>query len=408
MAKLKYKTIEQFLPLHDASHPMYGCRYQVYYGGRAGRKSWEVARSLLVRALREKKLVLCTREVQNTISDSVLRLLSQQIELMGMSYHWDVQKTTIIGKNGSQFIFRGLNGMTIDGIKSLEGADLCWVEEAHSVSDESWKILIPTIRKEGSQIFATFNPDLPTDPVMTRFIDNTPPSTYIAKTTYLDNPDCPQVLIDEADYLRSVDYEAYAHVWLGETRAHSEAQIFKGKYSVEGFEVDSTFGDPLFGVDWGFSVDPTVMTKSYIKDGYLYVRNEAYKIHCEIDDTGALFSTVPESRAYRSHADSARPELISHLRRQGWNITGVDKWPGCVKDRIDFMRNFRKIIVHPDCIHTAEELRLYSYKKDQRTGDILPEVIDKHNHCIDGIGYSLTPIIKNAQSNAGKLKDIFF
>lgn len=363
---------------------------------------------MLFKGMISKRLILCTREIQNSISDSVLRLLADQIEMLGMSYFWDIQKTTITGQNGSQFIFKGLNSVTIDSLKSLEGVDDCWVEEAHSVSDDSWKILIPTIRKEGSQIYITFNPDQPDDPVMTRFINNTPPSCYVAKVSYLDNPDCPQTLIDEANYLKEVDYEAYAHVWLGEVRAHTDAQVFRGKYRVESFDVDGSFGDPLYGVDWGFAVDPTVMVRLYIKDRNLYIRNEAYKVHCEIDDTPALFLRVPGSNRYRVRADNARPEMISHMRRQGWNITGVDKWPGCVQDRIDFMRNFRQIIIHPDCTHTAEEMRLYSYKVDKRTGDILPNLVDKHNHLVDAIGYALTPMIKHNQSDIDKLKGIFY
>jgi phage terminase large subunit len=394
MATLKLKTIEQFTPLHDVQHPAYNNRYQVYLGGRGGRKSWEIAKAILLRAFYEKKLVLCTREIQNSINDSVLRLLADQIELMGLSYFYEVQRTTIKGLNGSEIIFKGLNGMTIDSIKSLEGADICWVEEAHSVSDHSWQILIPTIRKEGSQIFISYNPDLPDDPVHTRFYLNTPPNCYISKVSYLDNPDCPQTLIDEAEYLKRVDYEAYAHIWLGETRNHSEAQVFKNKYKVESFEIDESFGYPLDGADWGFATDPTVKVRSYIKGNKLYIRHEAYKVGCEIDDTPALFDKIPHSRKYMTRADNARPELISYMKRAGFEIKSADKWEGCAEDRVQFMRSFEMIIVHPDCKHTSEEMRLYSYKTDKRTGDVLPELLKKHDHCIDAIGYSITPMIK--------------
>lgn len=397
--ELDIATIEKFAPLFNPDHPAYNYRYQVYYGGRGGRKSWETARAVLIRAMKEKKLVLCTREMQNSITDSVHRLLSDQIEMMGMGYFYEIQKTTIKGLNGSEFIFKGLSGLTIDGIKSLEGADICWVEEAHSVSNKSWQILIPTIRKQGSQIIATFNPDLPNDPVYTRFVDNTPPSCYIVKTSYLDNPDCPQTLIDEADYLKRVDYDAYAHIWLGEVRSHSDAQIFKGKYRIESFEVDDSYDTPLDGADWGFSNDPTVKVRTYIRGNNLYIRHEVYKVGCEVDDTPRLFDKIPDSREYVTRADNARPELISYMKRAGFRIQAADKWPGCVEDRIAFMRNFEQIIIHPECKHTAEEMRLYSYKTDKRTGDVLPEVIDKHNHCIDAIGYALTPIIKPKTDN---------
>jgi phage terminase large subunit len=407
--ELDIETIPQFEPLFDQQHPNYHSRYQVYYGGRGGRKSWETARGILIRALTEKKLVLCTREVQNSINDSVLRLLSDQIKLLGMSYHWDIQKTTIRGLNGSEFIFKGLNGMTIDSIKSLEGADICWVEEAHSVSDNSWQILIPTIRKQGSQIFATFNPDLPNDPVMTRFVKNTPPDCYLSKVSYLDNPDCPDTLIQEANYLREVDYDAYAHIWLGEPRQHSDAQIFKGKYRVESFNVDQSFGPPLDGADWGFATDPTVKIRTYLKDRKLYVRHEAYKVGCEIEDTPALFEKIPDSKKYNTRADNARPELISYMKRQGFQIEAADKWPGCVEDRVSFMKGLEQIIIHPDCTHAAEEFRLYSYKVDKRTGDILPEIVKKHDHVIDSIGYALTPLIKiQSSTDPEQVKGMFY
>ena len=192
-------------------------------------------------------LILCTREIQNSISDSVLRLLEDQIKLLSIGHYFDIQKTTIKGRNGSQFIFKGLNSETIDSLKSLEGADVCWVEEAHSVSGKSWSILIPTIRKPGSQIFISFNPDLATDPVYQRFVINTPPKTYICKVNYTDNPDCPQEAKDEAEYLKRVNYDDYAHIWLGEVRQHSDAQVFKGKYRIESFDVDESFGYPLIG-----------------------------------------------------------------------------------------------------------------------------------------------------------------
>jgi phage terminase large subunit len=384
-------SIEQFVPLFEQADPH---RYQVYYGGRGGRKSWEVARAIIGMAMTQKTLVVCTREIQNSISDSVLRLLANQIEMLGVSYFFDIQRTTIIGANGSEFIFKGLNGLTVDSIKSLEGADVCWVEEAHSVSERSWQILIPTIRKQGSKILITFNPDLPTDPVYQRFVINKPPSTYVAKVSYLDNPDCPETLINEANYLKEVDYEAYAHIWLGEVRYHTDAQVFKGKYRVESFEVDESFGAPMQGADWGFSVDPTVLIRAYIKDRNLYIRHEAYKVNCEVDDTPALFYHIDNSNAYQIRADNARPELISYMSRAGFKIVSADKWPGCVEDRIGFMRSFESIIVHPDCTHTAEEMRLYSYKTDKRTGDVQPVLVDKHNHCIDAIGYALTPMIR--------------
>jgi phage terminase large subunit len=398
METIDHVATESFEVLYNPEHPKYSARYKTFYGGRGGRKSWEVAHALVLRAYHGKKMILCTREIQNSIADSVLSLLSNTIEKLGLNDFFVIQKTTIIGANGSEFKFKGLNGLTIDSIKSFEGADICWVEEAHSVSQKSWEVLIPTIRKQGSEIWNTFNPDLPTDPVYVRFVLNPPPNSYVKKVAYLHNPDCPQTLIDEANYLKRVDYEAYAHIYLGEVREHSDAQVFKRKYNLEHFEVDESFGYPLTGADWGFDPDPTAIIRFYVKGNTLYIRNEAYKVGCEIRDLVELFEKIPQCSQWPIKADSARPELISHLRQEGFSISRADKWEGCVQDRIDHMRNFEKIIIHPDCRHTAEEFRLYSRKVDKRTGEVLPILEDKHNHCIDAIGYGLTPMIKRKSS----------
>jgi len=230
-------------------------------------------------------------------------------------------------------------------------------------------------------------------------VTSTPPKTYIRKVNYLDNPFCPQEAKDEAEYQRRVSYDDYAHIWLGDVRQHSDAQVFKHKYRIESFEVTPEHGAPLQGADWGFSTDPTTVVRGYIKDRTLYIRDEAYKVNCEVDDTPALFDRVQDSRNYLIRADNARPELISYMQRAGFKIQPAAKWPGCVEDRVSFMRNFEQIIIHPDCKHTAEEFRLYSYKTDKRTGDVLPQLEDKNNHCIDAIGYMLTPLIKQPVKN---------
>jgi phage terminase large subunit len=134
-------------------------RYKVLHGGRGSGKSWGVARALLILAAQKPMRILCTREVQNSILESVHKLLSDQVETLGLSHFYEIQKTTIKGSNGSQFIFEGLRH-NINSIKSMEGVDVCWVEEAEKVTDDSWRILIPTIRAPGSEIWVTFNPHL--------------------------------------------------------------------------------------------------------------------------------------------------------------------------------------------------------------------------------------------------------
>lgn len=371
-------------------------RYKVYYGGRGGGKSWMVARALLIKALERKIRVLCAREFQTSIADSVHKLLGEQIEALGFSHWYEVQKTRIIGLNGTEFIFKGLRH-NVQEIKSTEGVDYCWIEEASSVSEESWAVLVPTIRQADSEIWMTFNPQDDNDPTYRKFVLNPPPGAIVRKVSWRDNPHFPQVLRDEMEYLQRVDPDAYAHVWEGETRTISDAVIFRGKVEVRPFETPANVDRFYFGADWGFSQDPTVLIRCFVIDRTLYIDHEAYSIGCDIDKTPALFDRVPESRKWPIYADSARPETVSYMKRTGFNISSAPKWGGSVEDGIAFLRSYEKIVVHERCRHFAEETRLYKYKVDQRTGEVLPVIVDAHNHAIDALRYALSKLIKRTK-----------
>lgn len=204
-------------------------RYKVMYGGRGGSKSWAAARALLVQGM-DKNIgplrILCVREVQKSIKESVHRLLSDQIEAMGLSGFYTVLETEIRGLNGTTFSFMGLSNVTADSIKSWEGADRCWVEEAHSVTDRSWQILTPTIRAPGSEIWITFNPSLDTDPVYKRFVLNPPPGTWLCEVNWRDNPWFPDVLEAERRHCEIADPENYANIWEGKCRSAVEGAIY--------------------------------------------------------------------------------------------------------------------------------------------------------------------------------------
>ena len=190
-------------------------RYKVLHGGRGSGKSWGVARALLILAAQKPMRVLCTREVQNSILESVHKLLSDQVESLGLSNFYEIQKTTIKGANGSQFIFEGLRH-NINSIKSMEGVDVCWVEEAEKVTDESWRILIPTIRAPSSEIWVTFNPHLETDPTYQRFIANPPPDCLSNAVNWRDNPWFPVELENERRHAEeSGSKDLYLHTWEG-------------------------------------------------------------------------------------------------------------------------------------------------------------------------------------------------
>ncbi len=201
-------------------------RYIILKGGRGGMKSWSVARAHLIRGAEQAKRVLCTREVQRSIKDSVHRLLADQITALGLNYHYEVLQNEIRGRNGTMFSFSGLSDQTIDSIKSFEGASDCWVEEGQGVTKRSWSILIPTIRAPDSQIWVTFNPDLDTDETWVRFIENTPPNTLIIDIGWQDNPWFPAVLEQERLHLQRTDPIAYENVWEGKPRAAAEGAIY--------------------------------------------------------------------------------------------------------------------------------------------------------------------------------------
>ncbi|OQA30290.1 MAG: Phage terminase large subunit [Betaproteobacteria bacterium ADurb.Bin341] len=369
-------------------------RYKVFYGGRGGARSWSCARAALLRGYDKPLRFLCARETQLSIADSVHKLLGEQIDFLGLAGFYEVQKSRIIGANGTEFLFKGIKHNPQE-IKSTEGIDICWVEEAQSVSENSWNILIPTIRKDGSEIWVTFNPGEETDPTYQRFVKQPPPGAIVRKVNFHDNPWFPDVLRAEMEYLRRVDYDAYLHVWEGEPRTISDAVIFRGKYIVEPFETPANVDRFYFGADWGFSQDPTVLIRCFVVDRTLYIDHEAYSIGCDIDKTPALFDRVPESRKWPIYADSARPETISYMRRAGFNISAAEKWSGSVEDGIAFMRSFERIVIHERCKHAAEEARLYKYKVDARTGEVLPVIVDAHNHVIDALRYAISKLVRN-------------
>jgi len=367
-------------------------RYKVAYGGRGSGKSWSVARSLILLALKEKSRILCTRQLQTSIKDSVHKLLCDSIDALGFGKYFEITRDSIRCYNGSEFIFKGLQNQTNE-IKSIEGINFCWVEEAQSVSNDSWEILIPTIRKEGSEIWVTFNPDREEDATYQRFIKCPPPDSIVELVNYNNNPWFPDVLRREMDYDKEVDYGKYEHIWLGKTVIDTDAQIYHGKFELKEFETPE---DVIFyyGADWGFANDPTAVIRCFIKEQCLYIDYETGGVGVEFEELPQLFDVIPEIRKWEIRADNARPETISYMLRQGFKTVACPKWKGSVEDGIEYIRSFRKIYVHTRCKHTYEEFKFYSYKQDKNTGDILPIVLDKDNHYLDALRYALNPYIQ--------------
>jgi phage terminase large subunit len=407
-------------------HPDLKRRYRVASGGRGSAKSHSFATALILRLLARRRRLLCARELQTSLLESVHHLLEQKIDALNLAAYFVVTKTEITCPvNGSEVIFKGVSN-NIAAIKSLEGVDLCWLEEAEVISARSFEVLVPTIRATDSEIWISLNPDQADAPAMGYCTSDRDELEYI-HVTYEDNPFFTAELEAERAYLQRVDADAYAHVWLGKTRTHSDSQIFKGKYSIEAFEPDPEAFDnavvldraaldhlsrlgrlrpehvpcklwsgPLLGADWGFSSDPSTLIRCWIKNRALYIEHEAYGLGVDMDRLPDLFDTVPESSKHEIRADCARPETISYMKRHGFpRIVGCLKWKNCVEDGVAFIRAFERVVIHPRCVHTISEFRLYSYKVERLTGTILPDIEDRHNHTIDALRYALQGAIKH-------------
>ncbi len=407
-------------------------RYKVAYGGRGSGKSFTFTDALIVKALTSRVRVLCAREFQNSISDSVHRLLSKRIDDLGLSAYFTIQRDTITSKNGSEFTFKGLRHNS-ESIKSTAGINICWIEEAQTISQESLDILIPTIREPDSEIWMTMNPRLEDDPVYKLFIATPHPEAYIAKVNYTENKHFPAVLEMERRLMLERDPALYKHVWEGECLTHTDAQVFKDKWEVREFTPnkvqrlvktnvhtqqlasgelvksqtpvhewvdDPSWGLPLYGLDFGYSQDPMACVKVWVHDETLYIEKEAVKVKLELNETADFIKqAMPEIENGVIRADCADPQSISYLKNHGLpRIKACIKWTNARYSAIMHMRAYKRIVVHPRCKETINEMILYSYKVDKRTGIIGTVVDEKNDHCQDAIRYALEPFINHKVS----------
>jgi phage terminase large subunit len=378
-------------------------RYRAVHGGRGSAKSHSFAQSLVLKAAQEPLRIGCFREIQKSIRDSVKRLLDDKIRESGLESEFTSTDTEIRGRNGSLFIFGGLR-TNPDAIKSAEGIDIAAVFEASRVSQRSWDLLIPTIRKPGSEIWAEWNPENETDPVdvMFRGPDGAPPGSIVRQVNWQENPFFPPVLVQELEWDRKRDPDKYQHVWEGGYVRNSETRVFKN-WKVEEFDIDPEW-IMRQGADWGFSIDPSVLVQCALVGKTLYVAHEAYMVGCEIDSLPDLFMQVPDAERWAITADSARPETISYMKRHGFpKMFQAVKGARSLEEGVEFLRSF-DIVVHPRCKHAISELTLYSYKTDPDTGMVLPVLEDKDNHVIDALRYACEGVrrIRKAKPATGQ------
>lgn len=335
--------------------------------------------------------IVCVREIQNSIKDSVKQLLEDKIADLGLSAFFTITEQEIRGQNGALAIFRGLQNHTAASIKSLEGFDVAWVEEAQTISQASLDLLTPTIRKPGSELWFSWNPVSETDPVdvMLRGAERRE-GAIVVEANWSDNPWFPEALREDMEQDRERNPDKYLHVWEGRYQTLSEARIFTNWRIAD---LDAQVPERAvwhYGVDFGFAKDPTAALRCcLIGERTLYVDHEAWEVGTATEALPALLHQVPDIHRWQSIADSARPETIDYLRRNGFpRMRGARKGKGSVEDGISFLQGL-EIVVHPRCANLAKELGDYAYQIDKRTGAILPRPEDDNNHLIDALRYAV-------------------
>ncbi len=407
MTRAQIKLPPKLIPVFSGP-----ARYRGAHGGRGSAKTRSFALMTAVRAYMfaeagKSGVVLCGREFMNSLADSSMEEVKQAIRSVPwLDAYFDIGEQYIRTRNRRvSYAFCGLR-TNLDSIKSKARILLAWVDEAENVSEVAWQKLAPTVRETDSEIWVTWNPEKDGSPTDTRYRKNPPPGSKIVELNYTDNPWFPDVLEQErlSDRER-LDDQTYAWIWEGAYRENSEAQILAGKYRVADFVPAAGWHGPYFGIDWGFSQDPTAGVKLWINDRRLYVEHEAGRVGLENDDIAKyMIARLPGIERHIVRADSARPETISHVKSSGSGtrqclpqIMGADKWPGSVEDGIAHLRSYAEIVIHTRCKEFLREARLYSYKVDRLTGDVLADIVDKHNHYIDATRYGLGPLIKRAR-----------
>lgn len=361
-------------------------RFKGSYGGRGSGKSWFWAGET-VRALLSGRNVLCIREVQNSIAESVKRLIENRITELGLDDLFKITDKEITCQSGASAIFRGMQNHTAASVKSLEGFDVAWWEEAQTASQRSLDLLIPTIRAPGSELWFSWNPENADDPI--EWLRRDPPENAIVRQiNWNDNPWFPDELRSDMARDRKRDPAKYAHVWEGQYRALSEAQIFRNWRVAELAPPDNAVW--FYGADWGFAQDATAAVRCCMPgDGVLYVDAEVYGVGVPTDALPGLLAGLPDARQWPMRADSARPETIDYVRRHGFpKIRAARKGKGSVEDGITFLQGM-DIAVHPRCVNLIRELRTYAYKTDPRTNEVLPVVDDGNDHVLDALRYAV-------------------
>ena len=391
-------------------------RYKVAYGGRGSGKSWGYARALLIQAANKPLRVLCAREIQKSIKQSVHTLLNDQIQALGLGSFYEVLESEIRGRNGSTFTFAGLASNTVESIKSFEGCNIVWVEEGQTVSKRSWDILIPTIRSEGSEIWISFNPDVDTDDTYQRFVVNPPDNAHVVKVNYSDNAWFPKVL--EIERLHSKEHNPdYANIWEGDCKAAVDGAIYANEIreAQEGGRVTTVPYDPMLKVHavmdlgWNDSMSiilcqrgvSDVRVIGYIEDDHRTLDSYSAQLKALNYNWGQMF--LPHDGRTKDFKYGTSAEEI--MRKQGWDVRIVpmaDIESGIRTTRM----NFHRIYFDKSAIRLVDCLKHYRRSINSNTQEPGAPLHDEYSHGCDAMRYMATSIdqMKNESWGGGKIQ----
>lgn len=379
-------------------------RFKVAWGGRDGAKSWSFARALLLLGRRRKLFIVCARELMNSISESVHRVLSNQIANLGLDAFYTIEKAKIRGANGTEFVFVGLKNNP-DAIKSLEGADVLWVEEAANVSKASWMIVIPTVRKAGSEIWVSFNPKLEADDTYQRFVVDPPPGAVVVKILFTDNPWRSEVLRPEREKLKETDPDAYAHIWLGQPQRQLEGSIYAKEIRAAEAEgrIRRVPYDPLKPVHTAWDLGEGDSTAIW----FFQIFMAEYRFIDYLEDSGQKmqhYLSLLQGKGYVYGTDylpwdacsgMLSGSLEQAMRTAGRSIRILPKLP--VASRIDTARTIfpNAWFDEQRCTDGLNRLRYYRYGevKDMGTATRQP-LHDAASHGSDSFGYACQAIVQ--------------
>ena len=375
-------------------------RYKVYYGGRGAGKSHSAAKALLILGAKSQIRVLCAREYQTSIKDSVHKLLCDQIELMNLHGFYEITQSAIRGKNGTEFAFVGLKN-NVANVKSYEGVDYCWVEEAQTVSRHSWNTLIPTIRKEGSEIWITFNPELETDETYQRFVVRPPEQAVVQKINWSDNPWFPEVLALEKDSLKSRDPSAYQTVWEGLCRLTVDGAIFANEMQVAELDdrITKVNYDPtkpvhaIFDLGWADSTAIWFLQFVGMETRLIRYHEDSQKTISHylalMQTYGYMYDTLwlPHDAQNKTLASNGK-SIEEIVRAAGYKTRIIERTP--VADSINAARTiFRNCwFDRENCYDGLQCLRHYRYDVDPETGQFSRQPLhDIYSHGADAFRY---------------------